>query len=1633
MENESGTVIRGYELRTLLGEGGFGAVYRAYQPAVKREVALKVILPEYANHPEFIRSFEFEAQVIARLEHLHIVPLYDFWRDPDGAFLVMRLLHGGSLRGLIEKGALPVQKTATMLNQIAAALHVAHRNGIIHRDIKPDNVLIDEEHNAYLTDFGIALDLDAQDEDDFNDTLTGSPHYISPEQAQQNPVSPRSDIYSLGIVLFEMLTGEAPFAGNTTMMELILKQINEPLPPIQTLNPDIPDEIDLIIQRATNKNPEARFDSVLEFAAAFQNAIPGMSVPSTIETDAADTSAEDSDDDIVELVVPSSDNPYKGLRPFEEADAEDFFGRDKLIQRLQDRVDETRFMAVIGPSGSGKSSAVKAGLIPALRKGALPGSERWFYAEMVPGVNPFQELESALLSVASNRHPNLQHQLLSSDEGLLEAVQRILPDDDSQLMLTIDQFEETFTQVDDEADRAAFLSNLLVATTHSSSRLRVIITMRADFYDRPLLYPGFGELVRKFSEIVLPLNAEEMESAITGPAQRVEMEVEPALVAAIIAEIETQPGALPLLQYALTEVFERRKGNRLTYSAYQESGGVLGALARRAEEIYVQLPELKQDVVRQMFLRLVTLGEGAEDTRRRVLQAELLSVGDDAQTTQEVLDIYSRYRLLTFDNDPVTRDPTVEVAHEALIREWQRLREWLDESRDDVRTQQRLATAARVWIAQNRDTSFLASGMRLNQFEQLLNSGRISLAEDEITYTKASLAERERRAAEEQAREERERQLEQQARRRLQAGLGIFVVAFVVAAVLAVFAVQQSDAANRAEETAVANEQVAQEQRGLAEAAATDVQQSLLTVQAAEAIAVEEQRAAQRENARILSLLALQQLEEDAVAGINLGLRAFPEADLLGELYVPEAEFALTQAMQTSLERAYLRPLGDDRIFDVAFGNESAVYISGETLAATDYTLSASQPLLVELGASANPGVEWSNADRWLSYTDNLLYIWENNQQVTSLETEQPMSCAQWRPDGAMVAVCQGNQALVWLPNDNVRVRLPVLSDNVSLLGVAWLDDNNTLVVYDSQRIMFWDAASESVTTVLAPENTADAEQTHGHRESVSGVLPLPAGRAATYAQDGTLFVWDATGELLHDLTQNEVAINTARLSPDATYMLVAQNNGIATVWALDADTPTPRFTLPTNGNNVQQIAWRDETTVATAYADGVIPVWDVSGDQAQQLTALYGVINPGLPFVRGLHWLNDQQLISVAQNGSVHRWEVFNADGITNGRGITWASPQFERGLLENVRWLDNETILGISNDGYPRRYNHVTGIAEVFDDRDHARWFVLWGDDGERFVWYDNRSQRLELWNFDTREMIFGIDAVVDNVFWLDVGIFYTDGNGFVTWVDFDGNQLATFEGPQSRINDIRYSAENERLAIAESRVQDGNQPIRIYTLPNTNQLPASDPLAPDVSLDTEGRPPVRLTWYDDGIRMASIGFNGDVQLWDTTTGNRLSIGFTGLGDFPGREAVDFSPDRDYISAAIDDEILVFDFEGNIIFRQTEGNAVLGTDWIAHEDRTRLLAWGLTADGDGFTTVLDMNFAANQFIEVWRTEDVAEVRSAMVNPAGTHLVIGGRDRQVLVFELWPSLLDMLDEARTTYKTRDLTANQQARFNIRD
>jgi serine/threonine protein kinase/ABC-type glycerol-3-phosphate transport system substrate-binding protein len=774
-----GEPLRGYRLLERVGEGTFGVVYRAIQVHVGREVAVKAIHPELANQPDFVRRFEREAQLVARLEQPHVVPLYDYWREPGAAYLVMRYLRGGTLEDLLAEGRLPVERVADVLDQLASALATAHRQGVVHRDVKPGNVLLDEEGNAYLSDFGIAVAAGTiLKPTETMDRETAA--YLSPEQIRLEPTTPRSDVYSLGVVLFEMVTGGHPFAGESLDDPIDLHR-DRPLPSPRAMRPDLPPEVDAVIARATAKDPIARFAGAPELAAAFRSAIAAPAGPSP---------------ERVEIR-----NPYKGLRAFLEADAADFFGRETLVRRLVERMAEpstrSRFLCVVGPSGSGKSSVVRAGLLPALRRGAVDGSDRWFVVDVMPGRHPLRELEAALLGIAVEPPPSLVEELERDELGLAHAVERVLPDPEAELLIVLDQLDEAFTLVDD-AERAQLLEIVRAAVEAPRGRLRVVATLRADLFDQPLSVRGFGELLAERTEAITPMTAAQLERSIVGPAERVGLEVEPGLAAAMVADVMDRPGALPLLQYALTELAEREE-RALTLDAYRSIGGVSGALARRAEALFQPLNQTARVACRQLFLRLVALADGTEGTRRRVRRSELMSLAD-VRSMDGVIETFGRHRLLTFDRDPDSREPTVEIAHEALIGEWDRLRDWVEASRDDLRLHARIAAATEDWMRDGRSPDDLLTGSKLAQAEEAAGGDSIALTQTERAYIDAAVAQREAEREAERIRHERELRLERRSVRRLRSLVAVLAVASLVAAGLTTVAIDRSREARRSAE-----------------------------------------------------------------------------------------------------------------------------------------------------------------------------------------------------------------------------------------------------------------------------------------------------------------------------------------------------------------------------------------------------------------------------------------------------------------------------------------------------------------------------------------------------------------------------------------------------------------------------------------------------------------------------------------------------------------------------------------------------------------------------------------------------------------------------------------------------------------
>jgi WD40 repeat protein len=1364
----SGQVVRGYELHELLGIGGFGAVYRAYQPAVKRDVAVKIILPQYANQPDFIRSFETEAQLVARLEHLHIVPLYDYWREPSGAYLVMRWLRGGSLRGRLKRGPLDLDEVATMMEQTAGALTVAHRRGVVHRDIKPDNILLDEDGNTFLSDFGIAQEISTvQDEaqDDDNGVFAGSLTYTSPEQIRGEQATPSTDIYSLGIVLYEALTAEHPFP-NAQPAELITKHLSEPLPELRERYPELSTEIDAVIQRATAKTPEVRFPDPITMAAAFRRALKSTKRRTALMDGVGHQFIPiDTTPTPFNALIPEIETPYKGLRPFQEADSAEFYGREGLIEHFLVRMAEAedvsaRFLAVVGPSGSGKSSVVMAGLVPALRAGGLSGSRTWFIADMMPGQEPFRELESALLSVAITP-PDGLHDLLRRDEyGLHEAIQALLPTGEHPcLLLVIDQFEELFSLCDNEEQRVLFLKSLWRAIVEPSSHFRLVITLRADFYDRPLMYPGFGDLMRKRTDVVLPLSLEELQRAIVEPALHVGVDLEPGLVTAIVTDLSEQPGALPLLQYALTELFERRDGRVLRLDTYHQIGGALGALAGRADELYEGLDDTGKAAAQQMLLRLVSVGDGDDLMRRRVTRAELLSLNPDEQRMAEVIDAFGRYRLLTFDRDPVTRTPTIEIAHEALIRQWKRLRGWLEQHRDELLLQRRLSSAVDEWQAANHDPSFLARGSRLAQFIAWSEQTALALNATEIAYLQASVSARDVRQAEEEAQRQRETMLEQRSRNRMRILALVLLLSTVGALGLTTVALNQSEIAQRNATTAT----VAQ---GLAflEAANAQTQAAIADRNVIEA--------------RSLALAASSQLalrDGNSDLAVLLGLEANRIAS------PQQARLALAA---------------------VAYAPGARRQLQGHTAAVSDVALSPNERVAAS-GARNGEIILWNVTtgeimNRLVGHTDRITGVTFSPQGDTLLSASADGTARLWD-------IITGQQIRSYNHNDAV-------------LAVTFSPGGRTLVTGDNNGVVrLWDTASATIV-----------KQFTGHTGPINSVAYSPDSRLiASGSMDRTIRLWHvATGQEVQVFRGHSDRVTTIAFHPNNRQIASGSSDNTIRLWNVltgeqerlftgHTDTVT-RVVFDPDGHSLLSTSW-DESMILWNLESGQIMhrflghraavssvVISDDGDTAvsgsDDMTVRVWELNSGSETQRYRHYVDEVTAIAVSpdgrtaitggENNSFVLWELSTGIAIRrfNGHSAGIVAVKFSRRgdqILSSA--MDGSLILWDTATGEPIR--RFIGHRDVVSSIDFSV-------DGET-VLTSSWDRTCILWRIATGEIVHRYegsheDRILAAALTADGhSIIAGDHNGvLILWDVETGQEIRRFEGTDSAITSLAIS---------------------------------------------------------------------------------------------------------------------------------------------------------------------------------------------------------------------------------------------------
>jgi WD40 repeat protein/class 3 adenylate cyclase len=1203
------------------------------------------------------------------------------------------------------------------------------------------------------------------------------------------------------------------------------------------------------------------------------------------------------------------DPPFKGMEYFDEDDADLFFGREQLTAKLVGRLRDSRFLAVVvGASGSGKSSIVRAGVIPALRKGepladgTLPpmDSQNWRIHVMTPTAHPLVALATELTrdveSVTATatlmddlaRDPRALYLYLrrrsaeqtatadrrppTAEDGSPSAM-RHPPFAIRQTLVVIDQFEELFTLCHDELEREQFVDNLLTALSDQASGLvTLVLTLRADFYAHLAQYPELRDQVAQHQEYIGPMTVEELRRAIEEPAKQRRAqdgepwEFEPGLVDLYLRDVGDEPGALPLLSHALLETWKRRSGHTLTLKGYHEAGGVRGAIAQTAETTYQLLSPEQQVIARELFLRLTELGEGTEDTRRRASFNELIPRDQNAALVRGVLVKLADARLITTSAD------SAEVAHEALIREWDRLREWLNQGREGLRLHRQLTEAANDWQLLERDPGALYRGARLAAAVEFANANPNALNQGERAFLEASQENEEWEAREreearqrellakeqlleaEQVRVEQEQAANRQLRRRALFLAGAFGLALGLAA-LALFLGDQSNrnaaqaqqnalAATHAEATAVANAAAAH--RSEEEA----VRQQRITL------------------SRELAGSAINNLEVDPERSILLAMQAVSTTYAVDGTTTKEAADALHRAVQNSRQRLaiYPHPGGG---YGLAFSPD------GKGIA------TSSIDGQIQLWDLASRKEQFS-----LSGHDGLIYA------------------LAFSPDGSHLASASiDGTAKVWDLNTRELIHdLRGHTDEVSI--VSYSKDGERLVTASSDgTARVWDAESGEPLLTFS-----------GHGAPVLSAQFSPDGtRIASAGDDYVVRVWDSTsGQEIYMLSDFELIVSGAAFSPDGK-VLATSGGSDPKLW--DAETGSLLYTLPGGSVGGTLPAFTpDGKYVAVGGQDGRVSIWETATGR-EYLTFATGtpvdgqvefspecVGPPTVPYT----WCG-MFLLTGNRDGSARLWdvspagdrEVMSVPGISHclapdGNIVHTVMPAGDEVKIHSWRFPDLASVIA-PGDPLPPPGHELSSHAFLNRDTfprviftpDCSRNAVL--DHRNLLATINDTASGKELLQFNLAEGTPQFAAPVafslspDGTRLAELG----PGNTATVYdIENEGRELLTLDGHTGLVMTVSFSPDGKQLATTSQDMS-----VKLWDAETGEELK---------TLTGQTHFGSRVVFSPDGTRLASGSFDRTVRIWDLATGKEVLnlSGHTGT-----IWAIAFSPDGRLIATSGND----------------------------------------------------------------------------------------------------------------------------------
>ena len=699
-------VANRYEILSKLGKGGMGEVWHAFDLKLRVDVALKSLRVDLKRSQDPVEALRREVRTAREVISPNVCRIFDLVVEAEQELISMEYIDGITLTAmLIKKGPLELRAARDLAAQFLAGLEAIHQAGLVHRDLKPENIMITRTGRVVVMDFGIA-----KQTTQVGGTISGTPPYMSPEQLAGEKVDARSDVFSAGVVLAEMIHPEGVFSQKTREEIWIAVRKH----PMQL--PESPWKE--VIARAVASNPDNRFQS----AGALTRALEEV-------TQRVDTIEER--------------KPYPGLASFSAADAEYFFGRELEVETVIKKLQQLHLMALIGPSGAGKTSFLRAGLIPALQTG-------WGRIFCVPGDSPVLNLAQALVPELSGDTEAMQQMLRFDDLNVALSLLSRWRKKHTEAVLVLDRFEELFT-LNSPQVQSRFAE--LVAKASLEADVRVLLTMRDDFllrcHDFPALAPVFSELTP-----LGPLTGAALRRALVQPALKAGYRFEDEnMVDEILADVEKERGALPLMAFAAARLWDKRdrETGQLRREAYKEVGGVAGALAQHAEATMEKIGTERHPIAREIFRNLIT----AQNTRAARDTEELLSIfqkdpGGRA-AAEDVLRSLIDSRLVTSFEAPKAEGEKpirrVEIIHESLLSNWPRLVRWQTQDADSAQLRDQLRQAAQLWEQRSRSEDLLWTGAAFLEYQVWRERypGGLTTSEEAFAHAMMNRATRRRR------------------------------------------------------------------------------------------------------------------------------------------------------------------------------------------------------------------------------------------------------------------------------------------------------------------------------------------------------------------------------------------------------------------------------------------------------------------------------------------------------------------------------------------------------------------------------------------------------------------------------------------------------------------------------------------------------------------------------------------------------------------------------------------------------------------------------------------------------------------------------------------------------------------------